>query len=152
MELKVKKLHPDAKLPSYATPGAACFDLHALGADWGINAQAYGVEIHQGRPREFSTGLAFEVPPGWALMIYSRSGHGFKSNTRLANCVGVIDSEYRGEVKVKLTCDSFNGLKVYDGDRIAQGLLVQVPAVQLVEVDELSTTERGEGGFGSTGK
>src|SRR5690606_14138784 len=106
----------------------------------------YGVEVNDGRPVTFATGLAFEVPPGWVMLIFSRSGHGFNSNTRLANCVGVIDSDYRGEVKVKLTSDG-GFLKVYDGDRIAQAMLVPAVAVQLVEVDKLSATDRGEGGF-----
>jgi len=143
MELKVKKLDADAILPHYTTEGAACFDLHAL----------HGGHILGDDSMIFRTGLSFEVPEGYALMIYSRSGHGFKNSARLANCVGVIDSDYRGEVMVKLTTDSiFKNLDVNQGDRIAQAMLVPVPRVQLVEVAELSETERGAGGFGSTGK
>jgi dUTP pyrophosphatase len=102
------------------------------------------------------TGLAFEVPEGWALMIYSRSGHGFKSNTRLANCVGVIDSGYTGEVMVKLTMDDQYkdpeiDLFIRPGDRIAQAMLVQVPRVTFEVVEQLSISERGDAGFGSTG-
>lgn len=99
----------------------------------------------------FDTGLAFEIPPGWVMLIFSRSGHGFKSQTRLANCVGVIDSDYRGQVSVRLTVDAGGGLSVAHGDRIAQAMLVPIPRVELIEVDELSDTERGAGGFGSTG-
>ncbi len=143
--LKVKRLHPDAIIPKYQTVGAACFDLHALS----------GGTVESSAPHHtatFHTGLAFEVPEGYVMLVYSRSGHGFNSNVRLANCVGVIDSDYRGEVQVKLTNDGrWHELKVYAGDRIAQAMLVRVPQVQMVEVDELSNTERGTGGFGSTG-
>lgn len=149
--LKVKRLRPDVQLPAYGTDGAACFDIHVDSDSWQVTTRAYGVEVLPDRPVVFNTGLAFEVPEGWALMIYSRSGHGFKNDTRLANCVGVIDSDYRGELMVKLTADSPNGIKVYPGDRIAQAMLVQVPRVRFIEVDDLSSTERGEGGFGSTG-
>lgn len=146
MQLKVKRLHPAAVLPRYATDGAACFDLHAV--DCGLHSPVYA---HGGVT--FRTGLAFEVPPGFALMIYSRSGHGFKNSTRLANCVGVIDSDYRGEVMVRLFRDGQQAdiLCVNPGDRIAQAMLVQVPQVQLIEVKKLGDTARGAGGFGSTG-
>lgn len=144
-QLKVKRLHPAAVLPRYATDGAACFDLVA------IEGRTIGPE----RAGSIRTGLAFEVPPGHALMIYSRSGHGFKHGVRLANCVGVIDSDYRGEVMVALRNDTARGdgyaFSVLPGDRIAQAMLVQAPQVQLVEVQELGDTARGAGGFGSTG-
>lgn len=142
MHLKVKKLHPDAIIPKYQTAGAACFDLHAIDIDL-VNGQ---------RTPVFRTGLSFEIPPGWVMLIYSRSGHGFKNNTRLSNCVGVIDSDYRGEVKVKLVSDAAGQLRVYPGDRIAQAMLIQAPQCEIEVVSELSETKRGEGGFGSTGK
>lgn len=159
IDLKIKRLHRDAILPTYATDGAACFDLYALG---GTNRMTHA--IYPGDKVLFPTGLAFEVPPGWALMIYSRSGHGFNNDIRLANCVGVIDSDYRGEVLVKLTSDQHLGpfgladaiqatcMAVRAGDRIAQAMLVPAPRVAFVEVDELTTTTRGTGGFGSTGQ
>lgn len=144
MNLKIKKLHPDAIVPSYATSGAACFDLHSLVEDFNPTPT--------GPTHIFRTGLSFEVPFGWALMIYSRSGDGFVRDTRLANCVGVIDSDYRGEVKVKLTVDDLHGqVTARAGDRVAQAMLVQVPRVEFEIVDELSDTDRGTGGFGSTG-
>lgn len=155
--LRVKKLHPDAILPKYATEGAACFDLHAIvqadparmivpDADGSITVRGGSAEI-------FRTGLSFEVPPGWAMMIYSRSGHGFNSNVRLSNCVGVIDSDYRGEVMVKLRADSeLCSLKVKHGDRIAQAMLVPAQQWELVEAGDLTDTARGTGGFGSTGQ
>lgn len=153
--LKVKKLHPEAKLPVYASEGAACFDLFAFEVD-GIRNQVFGKHVYSQEPVTCSTGLAFEIPPGWVMTIYSRSGHGFKNATRLANCVGVIDSDYRGCVQVKLTCDQADDdgtdpLFIKPGDRIAQARLEPAPQVEFVEVDELSHTARGDGGFGSTG-
>lgn len=151
MTMKVRKLHPHARLPQYATDGAACFDLHACFPLCDHGARAAGLIVSPHFPQTLGTGLCFEVPPGYALLIFSRSGHGFKHGTRLANCVGVIDSDYRGEVKVRLTADPGGELLVNDGDRIAQAVLVPIPRVSLVEVDELSKTARGAGGFGSTG-
>lgn len=148
MKLKIKKLYPDAIVPTYATAGAACFDLHAADTDIG------GTTVRSSRPLGYRTGLAFEVPQGYVMLIFSRSGHGFKNSTRLANCVGVIDSDYRGEVVVKLTRDDAtftHPLVVHSGDRIAQAMLVPVDQVEFDVVDDLSDTERGTGGFGSTG-
>lgn len=142
LRIKVKKLVADAIIPQYATPGAACFDLHSL---------TEGVASKES-PLVCDTGLAFEIPEGHVMLIYSRSGHGFKSDTRLSNCVGVIDADYRGEVKVKLAKDSLGGiLQVGKGDRIAQAMVIPVDKVTFEEVDELGSTERGAGGFGSTG-
>jgi dUTP pyrophosphatase len=146
MNLKIKRLHPDAKLPVYASAGAACFDLHcfAPGADpvvMGLAAAA-----------TFDTALAFEIPKDQAMLIFSRSGHGFAHDVRLANCVGVIDSDYRGQVAVRLTSDQPGArMVVGHGDRIAQAMLVPVERVTFIEVEELSDTARGAGGFGSTG-
>lgn len=146
MKLRILKLHPDAKVPEYATDGAACFDLHAL---------------DEGRPHPrdphaavFRTGLAFEVPDGHAMLIYSRSGQGFKDAIRLSNCTGVIDADYRGEVQVALRYDGEDELrcpKVRVGDRIAQAMLVPAPKVVFEVAEQLSLTERGAGGLGSTG-
>lgn len=160
--LKVKRLHPDASLPTYGSDGAACFDLIAIEVGGVSNAERevlakFGADdrcdatAKPGNAMEFRTGLAVEIPPGWVMLIYSRSGHGFRSNTRLSNCVGVIDSDYRGEIKVKLTVDEGHGLQVRSGDRIAQAMLVPIERVAFREVDELSDTARGTGGFGSTG-
>lgn len=148
MKLNVKALHPDAIVPKYGTDGSACFDLHALITDVSKEACVFPV-----KPVVIRTGLAFEIPDGHVMLIFSRSGHGFKNDIRLANSVGVIDSDYRGEVLVKLTSDNPHGSRfdVKHGDRIAQAMIVPVERVELVQVDELSSTERGEGGFGSTG-
>ena len=90
------------------------------------------------------------------MLVFSRSGHGFKHNTRLSNCVGIIDSDYVGEVMVKLTCDylaeNAPPFVVKAGDRVAQAMLIPVMQWEIEEVDELKTTKRGTGGFGSTGK
>lgn len=148
IKLRVKKLVAEAIIPQYATPGAACFDLHAL-LDNGQELEG----VYPGLPKVFRTGLSFEIPEGHVMLIYSRSGHGFKNEVRLANCVGVIDSDYRGEVAVKLTSDkeTFDGLSVRNGDRIAQAMVIPVDRVSFEEVTDLSETERGTGGFGSTG-
>lgn len=139
--LNVKRLHRLAELPRYATPGAACFDI----------ATIEGVHLAPGQQRVLPTGLAFEVPDGHVLLVYSRSGHGFKYGVRLANGTGVIDSDFRGELKLALRNDSDTPFICWGGDRIAQGMLVPIPRCEIVEVEELSTTERGEGGLGSTG-
>lgn len=143
--LGVKRLTDTAILPAFATAGAACFDLHA-----DLLADGYN-QVYFRESEVIRTGLAFDIPEGYALMIYSRSGHGFKNDVRLANCVGVIDSDYTGEVKIKLTIDNEEGFIVEHGSRVAQAMIIKLPSVQLVEVDELKTTERGANGFGSTG-
>lgn len=146
MKLKIKKLHPDAVVPQYATPGAACFDLVAI--DNGTSHRKDpGAAIYR-------TGLAFEIPPGWALEVHSRSGHGFKDAIRLSNCTGIIDSDYRGELLVALRFDGdldTGCTSVKAGDRIAQAKLVSAPQVEIEVVEDLSDTARGAGGFGSTG-
>lgn len=144
IKLKVKKKDPEAKLPTYATPGSACFDFYSL---------TTGV-LHEDSSRVFHTGLEVEVPEGHVLLLFSRSGHGFKHGIRLSNCVGVIDSDFRGEIVAKLHHDpSYPSTKVgvKAGDRIVQGLVVPIPKVEFEEVEELSETQRGAKGFGSTG-
>lgn len=145
MQLKIKKLHPDAVIPAYATPGAACFDIRVF-------APMARSSLMQHCSATFQTGLAFEVPDGHVMLVFSRSGHGFNSGVRLANCVGVIDSDYRGELAVRLTTDDQRTLLLGHGDRIAQALVIPVPRVEFVEVDELNETARGTGGFGSSGR
>lgn len=141
LQLKIKRLHPEAIIPRYATVGAACLDLHTIDAD----------TVAPGMACELRTGLAVELPANHVMLVYSRSGHGFKYGVRLANCTGVIDSDYRGEIVIKLRNDGAVPLAINRGDRIAQAMVLPVPSVELIEADELSTTERGAGGFGSTG-
>lgn len=139
MDIKIKKLHHDAIVPQYQSEGAACFDLHSL---------------NSGRvapTATFDTGVAFEIPDGHVMLVFSRSGHGFKHDVRLSNNVGVIDSDFRNSVKVKLRDDSQVGFDVKEGDRIAQAMVIPVDRVSFTVVDELSETVRGLNGIGSTG-
>lgn len=148
MKLNVKKLSPQAVIPAYATAGAACFDLHAVLDD--VQLQ-HGLTVQPSTQEIIRTGLAFQVPAGHVMLIYSRSGHGFKNGVRLSNATGVIDSDYRGEVMVALHNDGRAKFKVQHGDRIAQAMIIPVPGVELVECVDLTLTARGAGGFGSTG-
>lgn len=141
MEVKVKLLSVSAKVPTYATEGAAAFDIYSL----------FDETVHTGALRTCNTGLALEVPEDHVMLMFSRSGH-MKNDLRLANCVGVIDSDYRGEVMVVLRNDGEMTQRVRAGDRIAQGLIVPIERVDFVLYGELSPTARGEGGFGSTGR
>lgn len=152
MKIKCKKLHPAAILPTYATDGSGCFDLYAAR----IGCELFPKDplaIGHGDPILINTGLSFEIPEGHVMLIFSRSGHAIKHDTRLANAVGVIDSDYRGPVIVKLCRDiaSTHKLFVNVGARIAQAMIIPVPTVEFEEVDELSETARDAGGFGSTG-
>lgn len=142
MFVKIKKLHPDAQIPAYATVGAACFDLHSI----------VDKTLEFPMSETFATGLAFAVPDGHTMLIFSRSGHGFKNGVRLANCVGIIDSDYRGEILVKLQTDKIRSfLHVRKGDRVAQAMIIPVEQVQFDVCDDLPETIRGQNGFGSTG-
>ena len=156
MRLSYMRLHPEAQAPVYASAGAANFDLHAIidGCDGDDNAGAAGgntLSIPAGNSGHVRTGLAFEVPAGYVLAIYSRSGHGFKDGVRLSNCVGQIDSDYRGEVMIAVANDSRKRFSVRHGERIAQARLELAPLVELQEVHVMSKTARGAGGLGSTG-
>lgn len=141
MQIKIKQLHPDAQAPRYTTHGAACFDLVAI----------EGAEIPPMFAATLRTGLAIEIPDGYKMSIYSRSGHGFKHGIRLSNAVGVIDSDYRGEIMVRLHNDGSKPFIVEPGDCIAQAEITQFERVTFDFVDELTDTLRGHGGFGSTG-
>jgi dUTP pyrophosphatase len=141
MKVKIKKVHEYAKMPTYATDGAACFDLYAA-----------AVKDATDDTVTYDTGLQFEIPQGYAMMIYSRSGHGFNKGISLANRVGVIDSDYRGNVLIKLESAQTQTSEFPDwGERIAQAMIIPVQRNEFEFVDELSDTERADGGFGSTG-
>jgi dUTP pyrophosphatase len=139
--MKVKLLHPLAQMPEYATEGAAAFDIRTVDADWVLPMSA----------TTFSTGIAVEIPQGHALMLFSRSGHGFKHGLRLGNAVGIIDADYRGEIKVRIHNDSRTPFSFEVGDRIAQGIVIPVSRTYMELVHTLTDTSRGDGGFGSTG-
>lgn len=146
MEVKFKKLSDKAVTPTYAHDGDAGLDLTATGIHSEINECGQFVIVYH-------TGLAFEIPKGYVGLIFPRSSIAKKSLT-LTNCVGVIDSNYRGEVLAKFkntTGDSVPA--VYPiGAKFAQLIIMPYPIVSLIESDELSSTERGEGGFGSSDK
>lgn len=144
--LPIQKLFDNAKLPIYATDGSGCMDFFAVTGDFSVPGQTEKVV------RKFGLGVAVAVPEGYALFLFSRSGHGFKSQNRLSNCVGVIDSDYRGELMVSLISDTGCDIEINPGDRICQGCLMKVPKVQLQECASLPHTTRGAGGFGSTGQ
>lgn len=128
-------------LPKKASAGAACFDIQS----------ADDTEIAPRHAGIVRTGLKFKLPENHVLLVFSRSGHGFKNNVRLSNCVGVIDSDYRGELKVSLQNDGDETFSVRYGDRVAQGLIVPIPQVAMVAGVVIADTARGAGGFGSTG-
>lgn len=153
LEVKVKKLRSDAVIPQYATFGDACFDLVAVEKEVLIKA-VIGKDrqiVKVPHAVSYSTGLAFEIPKDHVGLIYPRSSI-YKSPYVLANSVGVIDSGYRGEIKVIMKFVDVVGDDYKVGDRIAQMMIVPIPKVKLTEVKELSDSKRGEGGFGSTGK
>lgn len=137
--IKVKKLNDNAVVPKFMTLGAAGADLVAVSKTETADYIEYG------------TGLAFEIPEGWCGLLYSRSSISNK-DLILANGVGLLDADYRGEVKFRFKRTE-SGLKTYDiGERIGQIAFSEVPAACFVEVKELSSTDRGSGGYGSTGK
>lgn len=141
LKLKIKLLTAEARKPTYGSKGAACFDIYNL----------HDVFVFPGEHCKFATGLAFEIPDGYSMLVYPRSGMSTKQGLRLANCVAVIDSDYRGELLVPLYNDSRVNQFVRAGDRIAQAMLVKADQVCFEEAEELSETARGDGGFGSTG-
>ena len=143
--LKVKKLDEKAILPRYGSEHAAAADLFCLTDDDEILiAPETTVFLH--------TGIAMEIPEGMVGLIYARSGLGTKQGLAPANKVGVIDSDYRGEIIVALHNHSGEDRRIYNGDRIAQMIITPYIHADFEEVSELSPTARGEGGFGSTGK
>lgn len=143
MKIRVKRLHKDAVIPSYAKEGDAGLDLTAISRE----------EVNNGTPEgflEYGTGLAFEIPEGYAGFVFPRSSI-TKKAMLLKNSVGVIDSGYRGEVKLRFLGDS-NDETIYQlGERIGQLVIMPVPHIELVESEELSDSHRGTGGYGSTG-
>ncbi len=142
--IRVKKLSPNAILPTYGSAEAAGADLYACLED--------AVSIAPGETCWVGTGIALEVPKGCAGLIYARSSMGVKRGLAPANKVGVIDSDYRGEIRVVLLNHSNQVQTVSPGERIAQLIITPVLTPAYEEVAELSDTARGEGGFGSTGK
>jgi dUTP pyrophosphatase len=141
MFIKFKKLHPDAVIPSYQTTGAAGMDLHAVNE----------ITIQAGEHGVVETGLAMQLPFLHAALLFPRSGNAAKHGITLSNAVAVIDSDFRGEVKILLHNAGHRPFEVKRGDRVAQMLVLPYPINATEEVDELDETERGVNGFGSTG-
>lgn len=138
MKIKIKKLHPNAVTPFYATEGSAAMDLTAVSSEY-IDTEHI----------KYNFGLAFQIPKGKAGLIFPRSSC-YKQKQLLSNCVGVIDSDYRGEISAVMIGTSKRSYTT--GERVAQIMFIDAPQIEFIETDELSTSERGEGGYGSTGK
>lgn len=143
MQVKIKKLNPKAIIPTRGSEAAAGYDLYAC-TDEPIKIYPYTAE-------KIDTGLSFELPEGYFAGIYARSGLATKQGLRLSNCTGICDADYRGSYIVALFNDSNEIRIVKHGDRIAQVILQQFTPMEFEEVDNLSDTDRGIGGFGSTG-
>lgn len=144
MKLHFKKIHPDAVTPTKAHPSDAAFDLTAC--DEGTWDETFTY-------LEYRTGICLEIPEGWAGFIFMRSSVS-KVNQTLTNAVGVIDSGYRGEIKFRFRDTEAWGteMKRYEkGDRIGQLIILPIPAIEMIEVENLTESDRGTGGFGSTG-
>jgi dUTP pyrophosphatase len=137
LNVKIKKLVPEAKVPAYAKAGDAAMDVYAVSKN------------ETDRFVEYGTGVAFEIPEGHVMLIFPRSS---VTNTHLlmANSVGVLDAGYRGELKLRFRKHGSDDYQI--GDRIGQIMVLPFPQINFEETDELSATERGAGGFGSSGK
>ncbi|MDR2034224.1 MAG: dUTP diphosphatase [Helicobacteraceae bacterium] len=142
MKLQIKKLDPSARIPKYQSANAAGFDLHALEDG----------EIAAGKSALIKTGLAISLPIGYELQVRPRSSLALKHSVTVLNSPGTVDSDYRGELMIILINLGNETFKISAGDRIAQAILSAVSQADLIEVEELDKTERGAGGFGSTGR
>jgi dUTP pyrophosphatase len=137
MKVKIKKIHTDAVIPKYAKSGDAAMDLTAVWQKQALDLITYG------------TGLVVEIPNGYVGLLFPRSSV-YKAKMFLTNCVGVIDSGYRGEIMMKFEMMDSNAMYT-PGDRIGQLMILPYPKIEFEEVEELTKTDRAEGGFGSTG-
>ncbi|MEE1278987.1 MAG: dUTP diphosphatase [Acutalibacteraceae bacterium] len=145
MEIKIKKLRENAIIPSRGSLFAAGYDLYAC-----LDGENITIEPH--KSAKIGTGIAAALPAGYFGAIFARSGLATKQSLRPANCVGVVDSDYRGEFIVCLHNDSDEVRIINNGERIAQLVLMPFMEMDFIETDALDETERGVGGFGSTGK
>lgn len=143
VKLKVKRLDPFVELPTYAYEGDAGLDLRSN--------ESFILMPHE--RKLIPTGLAIAIPEGYAGFVQPRSGMALKVGLSLANTPGLIDSHYRGELKIiAINLDDEEPIHIGKGERIAQLVIQKVPVVRIIEVDELDATDRGAGGFGSSGK
>ena len=143
-QLNIKRLRENAKMPERQTEGSVGFDISACIEE--------AVIIPPGETRLIYTGIAIALEPSYAAFIYARSGLGVRHGIAPANCVGVIDSDYRGEIMVGLRNASDKPFTVNDGDRIAQMVIAKCELPEPVLCNDLDETSRGSGGFGSTGE
>ena len=141
VELQVQRLHPSAVLPTYAHPGDAGLDLTA----------SRSVHLGPGARAAVPTGLAVAIPEGWVGLVHPRSGLARRHGVTVANAPGTIDAGYRGEVQVLLINLGEAAVEIAAGDRVAQLVLQRVGRARILEVTDLGETDRGTGGFGSTG-
>lgn len=141
IDVKATKCHDDATLPTYATDGSAGLDLYSVTVG----------TVFPGRRKVIETGIKLEIPPGYEAQVRPRSGLAFNHGVTVLNAPGTIDSDYRGEIKVVLFNHGEYPIPVEVGTRVAQIVIAPVTRARLVEDDDLSETDRGEGGFGSTG-
>jgi len=140
--LNIKRLDLDLPLPSYAYPGDAGLDLYS----------AEDVELAPLERRFVACGISIAIPQGYVGLVVPRSGLAYRSGLSMANTPGIVDSQYRGEIKaVAVNLDADKPIIIKRGDRIAQLVILAYPQVSLIEVDDLDSTERGSGGFGSSG-
>jgi dUTP pyrophosphatase len=140
--LRIRRLHERARVPSQAYPGDAGLDLHAIET----------AVLAPGERASIRTGIALEIPEGQAALVLPRSGLAARHGIALVNAPGLIDAGYRGEIRVLLlNTDRREPFEVSQGDRIAQLVLVRVEAPEIEELEELAVSERGAGGFGSSG-
>lgn len=146
MEVRIRKLNGSAIIPTFGSEEAAGCDLYA-----NLAPEGGSVTIAPGTTFFVKTGIAMEIPKQHAGFIYARSGLASKRGLRPANCVGVVDSDYRGEVMVALYNDSQTEQTINHGERIAQMVIGPYLRPKFVDVDNLTDTERGAGGFGHTG-
>lgn len=145
MQIKIKKVNPNAKTPTRGSDQAAGYDLYAC-----LETENVTIDAH--KTVKVPTGLSMAIPEGYFGAIFARSGLAAKQGLRPANCVGVIDSDYRGEFMVMLHNDTDESKTVENGDRVAQLVVMPFMPVDFEETDSLDETQRGAGGFGSTGK
>lgn len=141
MTLRFRRIHPDAALPSYAHEGDAGMDVRSVEE----------LELAPGARALVHTGLVMMLPPGWEAQVRPRSGLALKHGVTVLNTPGTIDAGYRGEVGVILANFGDRPFKVSKGDKVAQVVVAPVTRAEIVETSELDETERGAGGFGSTG-
>ena len=144
MEVKIKRLNERAKIPTFGTEFSAGADLYC--------AEEHEISVCSGQKCSIGAGISMEIPEGYVGLVFARSGLACKNGLRLCNSVGVIDADYRGEIKVVLHNDSEYVREIKPGERVAQMIVMPYPKVSFIEVEELSDTVRGESGFGGTGR